>query len=171
MAKNSRPPILRSTQVRVFYRDHWLCHWCHRPTIFAPALKYLERFVDQNDYNHPVAYYHLNYRRDQAPLLDHLAAVIDHVVAYSEGGAHDESNFVVACNKCNMRKSARNSDEFVAQYTEKPVKGSYGEPDNWDGFVALFVILGRQNRSKLTSTEKEWLQEIENYWAADEQEI
>jgi hypothetical protein len=32
---------------------------------------------------------------------------IDHKVTYSRGGAHDESNFALACCTCNVRKSDR----------------------------------------------------------------
>src|ERR1700680_4038891 len=36
----------------------------------------------------------MSWRRDKAPLLDHLGAVSDHVEAHSRGGAADEANFV-----------------------------------------------------------------------------
>lgn len=37
-------------------------------------------------YELPIAYHHPRWRRDAAPLLDHLGCVIDHEVAYSRGG-------------------------------------------------------------------------------------
>jgi 5-methylcytosine-specific restriction endonuclease McrA len=38
------------------------------------------------------------------------AKVLDHMDPLSKGGAHDASNLVVACKKCNTRKAAK---EFV----------------------------------------------------------
>jgi len=31
-------------QVQVFRLDGWICRWCGRPVIFAPAMKYLQEF-------------------------------------------------------------------------------------------------------------------------------
>jgi hypothetical protein len=39
------------------------------------------------------------------------------------------------------------------------VKGKYGEPENWDGLSALFVILMEQS-PEATSSEREWLREL-----------
>lgn len=157
-----RAKIPVALQVRVLFRDRWLCHWCHRPTVFAPALKYLERFAQEQGYRRPLAYYDFHYKRDAAPMLDHLAAVIDHVKAYSSGGAHDESNFVTACNKCNMTKGNRNIDEW--SNPGKPVKGKYGEPQYWDGFVSLFMILAGQRKEDLRGSEREWYLAFEEYF-------
>src|SRR5262245_18755256 len=117
----SRRQISYDVQVRIFYRDGWLCKWCHRPVVFGSALKHMEQFLRENGYQRPTAYYSDTYRRDASPLLDHLAAVIDHVHAYSQGGAHSEENFVTSCNKCNMRKSDRTAEDVVKQQLGKPV--------------------------------------------------
>jgi|GEM_PF-4197448 len=58
-------------------------------------------------------------------MLDHLAAVIDHVEAFSKGGAHGVEKFVPACN---IRKNAGKADEFEKEKPGFPVKGKYGEP-------------------------------------------
>jgi len=126
-------------------------------------LKYLEEFVRKQGYSYPLAYYDLRYRRDAAPMLDHLAAVIDHVEAYSSGGAHDESNFVTSCNKCNLTKSNRNLEEYRRNNPGKPVKGKYGELQYWDGFVSLFMILAGQKKKELRGSEREWYLAIERY--------
>src|SRR5712692_4088903 len=94
-------------QVRVFRRDGWLCHWCRRPVLFPPALKYPERFTEGTAPPEHLAYYHLNNRRDRAPLLDELAAVIDHIQPHATGGGDTKENLVTACNRCNMRKNDR----------------------------------------------------------------
>ena len=161
--KNSRGKIPLGTQIHVFFRDGWLCRWCHRPTVFAPALKLLDRFVRRNGYSHPLAYYDLRYRRDAAPMLDHLAAVIDHVEAYSTGGEHGEANFATACNKCNVRKYAGGAKEYEKKKPGLPVKGKYGEPKHWDGFVAVFLVLSATDSGSLTASEKAWRLALEKF--------
>ena len=142
--------------MRVFRRDGWLCRWCHRPVVFAPALRFLETLVRDRGHVGPLAYHHPGWRRDRAPLLDHLGAVIDHVKAFSRGGAHDETNFVTSCNKCNARKNSVAVEEFQRVAPLRPVKGKYGEPTAWDGFSTLFVLLA-QGRNDLSGSEKGWL--------------
>ena|SRR5437867_8567499 len=82
-----RPPISKALQVQVFQRDRWLCRWCLRPVVFPPTLKYLERLLRQRGCSEPLAYFHLNWRRDAAPLLDELGASVDHVEAHAKGGS------------------------------------------------------------------------------------
>jgi hypothetical protein len=89
-AVRSRIPI--PVLVRVLYRDGWLCRWCHRPTIFPLSMKCLGELVRHRKFALPIAYYDPRYRRDAAPLLDHLACVIDHVQAHAKGGVNDEVN-------------------------------------------------------------------------------
>src|SRR5260370_27961093 len=100
-----RPPLSKELQLRIFRRDGWICRWCNRPVIFAPVMKFIESEVKKNRSVEPLSYYHAHWTRDGAPLLDELGAVIDHVEAFSTGGAHSEENFTTACNKCTGRKS------------------------------------------------------------------
>ncbi len=79
MGKRALKAPTRDLQLKVFRRDHWLCHLCGYPVVFPPAMKYLEQYVRQSGYTDPLAYYDLYYRRDTAPLLDYLAAVVDHL--------------------------------------------------------------------------------------------
>lgn len=155
----SRPPrqASKQLQVRVFRRDHWLCRWCGRPVIFAPALKYVERWVRQTGFTGPLAYHDARWRRDKAPLLDHLGAVVDHFQAHSRGGAAVENNFVTSCNKCNMRKNDGLAEEFRQKSPVHQVRGKYGEPDQWDGFSTLFILLAMQAPELTTRSEREWL--------------
>lgn len=80
--------------------------------------------------------------------------MIDHVEAFSRGGAHDETKFVTACNKCNARKNNRKVDEYVRLEPGRPVKVRFGEPEHWDGLSTLFVILASEHRERLTPSER-----------------
>lgn len=40
---------------------------------------------------------------------------VDHYTPLSKGGKHEECNLVIACQSCNLRKSARDPYEFAAQ--------------------------------------------------------
>src|SRR5579864_3454489 len=81
----------------------------------------------------PLAYHDAHWTRRNAPLLDHIGAVIDHVEAYSRGGKDLADNFATACNKCNANKSNASQAEFSLKSPRHAVKGKYGEPQNWDG--------------------------------------
>ncbi len=143
--------------MRIFRRDGWLCCWCKRPVIFAPAVRLLEREVRKSGYLGPLAYYHAHATRDGAPLLDELWAVLDHAHAHSTGGTTDGDNLVTACNKCNGRKNNAPLDDWKERKRRKAIKGKYGEPQHWDGLSTLFVVLGKRDGSGLTATERAWL--------------
>jgi hypothetical protein len=165
VARQSRRKIPIAKQVEVLFRDGWLCWLCHRPTVFPLAMKYLADFVREKGYAYPIAFYDFRYRRDQAPMLDHLACVIDHVDAYSRGGLHDGDNFAVACNKCNVKKSAKDKAAYLAENPPKPVKGKYGEPKHWDGMASVFIVLAANQPERLTTNERAWLKEMKLYFA------
>ena len=152
----------RQIQVQVFRRDRWLCRWCGCPVIFAPTLRYLAEFVKQEGFDAPLPYYNRNWRRRDAPLLDYLGAVIDHVEAHSGGGASDIANLATACNKCNGRKSNARAEEFSKRHPLIPVKGKYGDPLDWDGLSTLFMILVAKNKKSATSTELAWFRVLKN---------
>lgn len=139
-AKRKRSSLPKGLQVRAFRRDGWLCRWCGRPVVFAPAMRLTERWIRDQGYSSPLAYHDPRWRRDRAPLLDHLGAVIDHIEAFARGGLHDEPNFVPSCNKCNVRKNSAQVSEFEKRSPRIPVKGKYGEPSHWDGMTTLFVL-------------------------------
>ena len=117
-------------------------------------MKLLTHYMRQAGHQGPLAYYDLRSRRDAAPLLDDLWAVIDHIVPYSKGGPHGPAeDFATACNKCNMRKSDRASSVLPPP---RRIKAKYGEPKDWDGFSELFLVLARQFPSFLTATDRDW---------------
>jgi 5-methylcytosine-specific restriction endonuclease McrA len=120
-------------------------------------MKLLERELRQSGNGAPLAYHHLHWTRADAPLLDLLGAVIDHNQALSIGGGSEIDNLVTACNKCNGRKSSATLDKWGQRPTDKPIKGKYGEPQNWDGLSATFVILAARDRAALTKSERDWL--------------
>jgi 5-methylcytosine-specific restriction endonuclease McrA len=119
-------------------------------------MKYLERFARSRRFSGPLAWWSYAFRRDASPLLDHLGAVIDHVKAFSTGGNHEKTNFVTACNKCNMRKSAEVADEFRKKHPRKAIKAKYGEPQHWDGFSVLFILMIADDRASVTQSELGW---------------
>lgn len=133
MASNKRKPIPVSTQAEVLFRDRWLCHLCHRPVILHAALRLLQEHVRVQLPDSRLAYWHPNWRRDSAPLLDGLAASVDHVEAHATAGAHDVSNFAAVCARCNARKSAKSKAAYLEAAKPWKVKGKHGEPVAWDG--------------------------------------
>jgi len=162
--RKSRPSVPRSVQVEVFFRDGWLCHLCRRPTVFPLALKLLEQSTRRDMPEVALAMYDERWSRDKAPLLDELGACVDHVEAYSRGGAHDASNFATACARCNARKSARSKEEYLESATPWAVRGKRGEPQHWDGLAAVFVALARQSKDDLTVAERDWLTALEEHY-------
>jgi 5-methylcytosine-specific restriction endonuclease McrA len=157
VAKQQRPSIPVGLQVEVFCRDGWLCHLCRRPVILHLALKHLARLVGMSYARLPLAYWDPGWSRHGAPLLDELAASLDHVKAFSRGGAHDASNFAAVCARCNARKSASGAEDFLRASQPWRVKGKYGEPTSWDGLSSVFVALVKDAPETLTATERQWL--------------
>ena len=163
MPTKSREKIPISTQVEIFFRDDWMCHYCGLPTVFAPALKYMQQDVVTRGLGYTPAYYDFRYAHIAAPLLDELAAVIDHKQAFSAGGTNETTNLVTACNNCNMRKNNRSNDEFENRDCARRAKKRKRKAKGWDGFVSFFVLHGRANPNSLTAQEKEWFVALENY--------
>jgi len=156
-----RVPVPYAVQAEVFFRDRWLCSHCRRPTIFHLALKQLSEVVSSEFPRIRLAHWNPQWRRDSAPLLDELAASVDHVQAYSKGGAHDITNFATICARCNARKGSRSREEHLAIHKPWVVKGKHGEPSHWDGLASVFVFFARRSSRKLTATERGWLMALE----------
>jgi hypothetical protein len=151
--------ISRQLQVFVFRRDHWLCRWCKKPVIFAPALKYLQQELSDSGYK-GLAYWRPAYDRNGAPLLDELAAVIDHVKAFSMGGPGEAANLATACNRCNIRKNAAEAEEWERKHPVRPIKSKYGEPQGWDGLSNVFIFFAKRKGRILAGSEKDWLRAL-----------
>jgi HNH endonuclease len=81
--------------------------------------------------------------------------VIDHVEAFAKGGAHDDANFVAACNKCNARKTDSDANVYRQYNPKRLVHGKYGEPKDWDGLVSLFLVLATDD-ARLSPAELRW---------------
>ena len=158
--KRNRRQLAKDEQLAIFRRDTWLCCWCKRPVIFSPAMKLLEAEVKSAGQTGRLAYYHAHGTREGSPLLDELGAAIDHVEAFSNGGACSEENLRTACWKCNVRKSSAQVDKWEQRVKRIPVKGKYGEPQSWDGLTSVFVMLAERRFSSLTSGERQWLKAL-----------
>ncbi|MGO9265029.1 MAG: HNH endonuclease [Candidatus Binataceae bacterium] len=89
--------------------------------------------------------------------MDELWGVIDHVEAFSTGGADSEDNLATACNKCNGRKSSASLVKWGGRVMRKPVKGKYGEPQYWDGLSGVFIVLAERDAFGLSASDKGWL--------------
>ena len=137
----ARPPIPYDVAVRVYFRDGWLCSHCRRPTVFHLALKLLAERVTQALPHAHLAYWDERWRRDQSPLLDQLAASIDHVDAFSKGGEHGEANFATICVKCNLRKGTRTREEHAANGLVS-LRASAFRESSPDGGMAYATVLG-----------------------------
>ena len=109
--------------------------------IFSPALKLMERFVRENGFSAPLDYYHPNWPRGKAPLLDHLGVEIDHVQAHRGGVSDEESNLV----------------EFTRRSPRRLIKGKYGEPEHWDGLSTMFVIPLERFPNVASAADRNWL--------------
>lgn len=155
--QSKRTVLPKRLQLTIFRRDGWLCCWCKKPVIFAPAMKFLECELRNGNHDGKLAYYHARWTRNGSPLLDELGAVIDHIVAFSTGGLCDEENLATSCNKCNGHKSSATLDHWKARTTNNPIKGKYGEPQHWDGLSNMFVMMAERNPEKLTVSERGWL--------------
>lgn len=163
MPRRARSSIPFDVQVKVYFRDGWLCSHCRRPTIFHLALKQLSEVIQADHPSLSLAYWNRQWRRDRAPLLDELAASVDHIEAFCKGGAHDITNFATICARCNARKGARSQQEHRAVHIPWVVKGKYGEPKNWDGLASVYVYFARRTSRKLTSSELGWLKALESH--------
>lgn len=157
-ATRRRPPISKELAVRVFRRDRWLCRYCGSPVVFAPALRVMEAWLAARlPAGAPMpAYANRNWRRDRAPLLDHVGAVIDHRFAHKRGGGIEEANLATACNKCNIRKGELPEEEHRLRSPLRKVRAMHGEPTEWDGLSMMFLQIAAEMPEALTSLEQEW---------------
>jgi 5-methylcytosine-specific restriction endonuclease McrA len=159
-AKRTRKSLSKALQIAIYRRDAWLCRWCKRPVTFAPAMKLLGLEVGTAGHAARLAYHHSSWTREGAPLLDELGATIEHVKAFSTGGACSEENLCTACWKCNVRKSSAALEKWEERQKRKPIKGKYGEPKDWDGLAAVFVMLAERDPTRLTVEERQWLKAL-----------
>jgi 5-methylcytosine-specific restriction endonuclease McrA len=157
--KPSRKQIPRELQISVFRRDRWLCRWCKKPVIFAPAMKYLQHDLANSGYR-DLAYWRPAFDRCGAPLLDELAAAIDHVKPFSLGGTNDLDNLATACNKCNTKKNNADASKWGHDHPVKPIRSKFGEPKGWDGFSSLFLLLVERYPGIRVPTETDWLEAL-----------
>ena len=165
MARQNRPKVPHSTQARVFFRDGWLCHTCRRPVVFHLSLKYLAALTTRSGIRRGLAYWDERWRRDTSPLLDELAASIDHVNAFARGGEHAEANFATICARCNARKSVRSREEYLSQAPQWLVRGAHGEPTRWDGLSMAFLALVQDRTDQLSTSERTWYDALLPYAA------
>jgi hypothetical protein len=129
------------------------------PVIFAPAMRLLEAWLATRlgAVSLMPAYSNKNWRRDRAPLLDHLGAVVDHRAAHAAGGGPELSNLLTACNKCNIRKGDEVEDTHRRHHPLRIVRATHGEPTRWDGLSSIFLELARLLPEALSNAERSWV--------------
>jgi 5-methylcytosine-specific restriction endonuclease McrA len=163
----NRVKLKKQDQIRVFRRDRWLCHWCKRPVIFGPAMKHFQLELGSAWSGKPVAYHQSNWTRRGAPLLDELGAVLDHVEAFAAGGACSRDNLVTCCAKCNGRKSSAPLESWESREKRLPIKGKYGEPENWDGLSGIFRVLAARDLQRLSTDDRGWFNALNAEYSSD----
>jgi hypothetical protein len=125
--------------------------------VFAPSMKYLQLELTRAGYS-DLSYWRNAYSREFAPLLDELAAAVDHVDPHAKGGPSNATNLKTACYKCNSRKG---DSDYVKWVRQNPIRKNSGkEPLTWDGLSGLFMLFAKRDPDKLTKTEKEWLKAL-----------
>lgn len=56
--------------------------------------------------------------------LNHENATLDHVLPRSKGGSNKQDNIVLACKKCNSKKSDMSAEKFLKKLKNNQVKKS-----------------------------------------------
>jgi len=137
-------------QIEVFRRDGWTCRYCGGQTIFTPAMALLgELFPDHFPY---VATWKGGATH---PAVTARAAVVDHVVPGSLGGAWlDQSNMVTACWPCNERKG-----DLTLQILGWSLHPS--ADTSWDGLTTKYRRLWELAGRPTQHAHRAWLQALE----------
>lgn len=75
-AKQRGATVERVDSIKVFERDGWVCHLCHKVTM-----------------------------KDKRGTLHPRAPELDHIIPISKGGEHSYANTACSCRRCNAEKS------------------------------------------------------------------
>ena len=138
-----RKSIPRRTQIAVWYRDGWHCHYCGEALFFSPSLKLLHSLSPGHGY-----YDQHGKRQSMLKILEDRCACCDHVIPVAKGGDNSIDNLVAACFSCNREKSAGELRERPLNLSEFSTR-----PSCWDGFASIY--------SKLDGGDKVWSRLIE----------
>jgi len=130
--------LAKALQLEVFQRDHFICQYCGRKTIFIGTLRVLS-FLLKDDFPYDS---HWQWNKTH-PAYYELTASCDHKTPLARGGTNDKSNLATACYRCNARKSNWTAKEFGQRRKSKP-------NSKWDGLTELFVQLVEQNKIENT---------------------
>jgi len=129
-AKRLSRSISEKTKLALFRRDHFICHYCGKPTIYTPTLRVLSLL-------YPSALpYHRNGDFDIGHFIywTHIASP-DHKDAHAHGGDSTLGNLVTSCYLCNHRKNSARHEEFGVNLLPEPTYA------NWDGLSLLYQNL------------------------------
>lgn len=149
LSKNISPrKVSTSAQLRVFQRDHFVCRYCRRKTVFLPVLRALSAICGPDFPWHPhtkMAECHIAFWRDFASC--------DHLLPVARGGSSKEENLVTACYMCNSIKQNWLVEEL--RWTLLPVS-----PNPWDGLVSFYPSLVERVPIMLKSYHVQWLRTL-----------
>jgi hypothetical protein len=78
-----------------------------------------------------------------------------------------EGNLKTAHHTCNIRKSSEAQETYTARNPKRQIKSQYGEPEHWDGFVSMFMVLAATYEAELTPTERSWYRSLQKFFSED----
>jgi hypothetical protein len=142
-------------QLHVFSRDHFICRYCDRRTVFVPVLRLLSLAVDDVFPYHPhgkMSACHLAFWRD--------IASCDHVVPIARHGTSESDNLVTACYLCNSIKQNWLVEEL--RWEVRPVRDEM----DWDGLTRTYPELLKAVQSAQQGAHiayfKNWLRALQS---------
>jgi RNA:NAD 2'-phosphotransferase (TPT1/KptA family) len=92
----------------------------------CPTFRFIAAELRHAGQSGNLTFHHTHWTRQDAPLLDELGAVIDHVKRLNTDGLETVENLVTACNKYHLRKNADVLEKWNTRKLSKFVRGKYG---------------------------------------------
>jgi HNH endonuclease len=137
-------PISPNDQIRIFRRDHFVCRYCGRKTVFLPVMRLISVDLPDAFPYHPnwkIRACHLGFWRDSASC--------DHKIPLALTGNSSGDNLVTACYMCNSIKQAWLIEELGWQL--RPPAAD----EDWDGLSSQFLDLLKSVRERIKLTEQQ----------------
>ena len=132
--------------LQIFKRDGFIDRYSGQRLVFPGMLRLFSRILPETFPAHP------NWKMSETHIAFwELFPTIDHVIPIARGGADDESNWVTTSMVRNSAKSSWLLEELDWQLLPT------GSLTAWDGLLASFIQLLKQDTSHLSDTYiKKW---------------